>query len=73
MSAQQYPAGEVCIANISPAERKQRLAFGVAQFIVALLALAVLVIMGVERWWRLGLVVFFWGAASGFFQWRDKT
>jgi hypothetical protein len=28
---------------------------------------------GVSRWWRLPLSFLFMGAASGFFQWRDKT
>jgi hypothetical protein len=73
MTDQQYPPGEVCIANIGPAERNKRLVSGIIQFAVALAVLAVLVATGVDRWWRLGLLLFFFGAASGFFQWREKT
>jgi hypothetical protein len=66
-------AGTVCIANISPRERQKRLIAGAVQLAAALLILAVLMATGVERWWRLLLFPLFWGAASGFFQWRDKT
>jgi len=30
-------------------------------------------VTGAGRLWRLSLLVPFWGAASSFFQWRDKT
>jgi hypothetical protein len=63
----------VCIANISPSERRKRLVAGMIQLGVALLILAALLVMGLDRWWRLVLFLPFWGAASGFFQWRDKT
>ena len=39
----------------------------------ALPVLAVLIAIGANRWWRLPLFLMFWGAAGGFFQWRDKT
>ena len=35
--------------------------------------LAVLLGVGADRLWRLALLPVFWGAAGGFFQWRDKT
>jgi len=35
--------------------------------------LAALIATGADRGWRLTLLLLFWGAASGFFQWRDKT
>jgi hypothetical protein len=66
-------SGEVCIANISPHERRRRLAAGVIQSVVGLAILAALIATGAGRWWRLPLVLVFWGAAAGFFQWRDKT
>jgi hypothetical protein len=66
-------SGEVCIANISPSERRKRLAFGAIQLAIGLGLLAVLLYIGAARWWRLGLLVVFWSAAVGFFQWRDKT
>ena len=65
--------GENCIANISPRERRKRLAAGVIQFVITLAIQAALIALGVDRWWRLPLMFMFWGAASGFFQWRDKT
>jgi hypothetical protein len=65
--------GEECIPNISPRERRKRLAGGVIMFVISLAVLAALIASGVDRWWRLALLPLFWGAASGFFQWRDKT
>ncbi len=64
---------EVCIANISPKERRRRLNFGIAQFVISLVILAVLLIIGADKVWRLPLFFLFGAAASGFFQWRDKT
>jgi hypothetical protein len=64
---------EICIPNISEAERRKRLAAGVIQFLFSLGILAALLVFGVSRWWRLLLLPFFMGASSGFFQWRDKT
>ena len=66
-------AGETCIPNISPRERSKRLAGGAIMFVISLAVLAALVAPGADRWWRLALLPLFWGAASGFFQWRDKT
>jgi fatty acid desaturase len=63
----------ICIPNISPRERRKRLAGGVISFILALGVLAILMATGASRWWRLALFPLFAGAASGFFQWRDKT
>ena len=64
---------QVCVANISPRERRKRLMAGVIQFAVSLAVLTALVAAGADRWWRLPMVLLFWGAATGFFQWRDKT
>jgi hypothetical protein len=41
--------------------------------VVALVILAVLVFTGADRLWRLPLLFVFWGAGTGYFQWRDKT
>ncbi len=65
--------GEVCISNISPAERRKRLLGGVVGFVIALVVLAVLLASGADRLWRLPLFLLFFGAANGYFQWRDKT
>ncbi len=65
--------GSVCIPNISPPERRKRLGFGAITLTVGLLVLGGLLGTGAERWWRLAVFPLFWGAGSGFFQWRDKT
>ena len=64
---------EVCVPNISTRERRKRLAGGVMVFVISLAVLAALIATGADRGWRLTLLLLFWGAASGFFQWRDKT
>ena len=64
---------EACRPNISTAERRKRLAFGVIAFVAALLILGVFMVLGLSRWWRLILLPVFMGAATGFFQWNDKT
>src|SRR5664279_5766776 len=66
-------SGEVCIPNISTAERRKRLTFGLVTFAISLVVLAILMATGVNRLWRLPLVLLFWGAASGYFQWSDQT
>ena len=66
-------SGDICIPNISPRERRKRLAGGVIQLLISLVVFAVLIAVGADRWWRLILLPMFWGAAGGFFQWRDKT
>lgn len=79
MSEQQFPSspevdtGAECIPNIGPRERRKRLAFGVAAFVVSLAVLALLMAVEAGRWWRLVLFPLFWSAALGFFQSRDKT
>jgi len=67
------PIGAVCIPNISTAERRKRLRFGAITLAVSLVILAVLLASGLSRWWRLPLFLLFASAATGYFQWRDKT
>ncbi len=69
----EHDEGEVCIANISPRERMKRLIGGVIPFVLALGILTLLLAIHADRLWRLPLFILFVGAASGFFQWRDKT
>ena len=64
---------EVCLANISPAERRKRLNFAIMQFAVALIVLAALLVTGVDKFWRLPLFLMFASAGASYFQWRDKT
>jgi hypothetical protein len=67
------PSGAVCIPNISPRERRRRLMGGVVTFAISLGLLAALLVAGAPPWTRLLLLLPFWGAAVGFFQWSDKT
>jgi hypothetical protein len=64
---------DLCIPNISTEERRKRLRSGLIVLVLSLAILTVLVVTGVNPWWRLALFPFFAAAASGFFQWRDKT
>ena len=65
--------GEVCIANISPLERKKRLKFAIRQFIVTLVILGLLIILDINPLWRLSLLFMFSAATTSYFQVLDKT
>ena len=65
--------GEVCIANISPAERQKRLRYGIKQFVITLAILGVLMLFHLNHLWRLPLLLMFWASATGYFQAKDKT
>ena len=69
----QNETGEVCIANINAEGRRQRLTFGIVQFVLAIVILAVLMATGMDKLWRLPLFFIFMSAAVGYFQWHDKT
>ena len=73
VNPQDEEVGEVCIANISPAERKKRMQFGVQQLIITLVILGVLMAFGVNHFLRLLLFLPFSAAATGYFQAKDKT
>jgi len=64
---------EACVPNISPHERLKRLIGGVIPFVIALGILTWQISTDADRLWRLLLFFLFAAAASGFFQWRDKT
>ena len=64
---------DVCIPNINRAERVKRLTFGIVTAAVSLAILAALALLHTDRWWRLALFPLYVAAATGFFQWRDKT
>lgn len=64
---------EVCIANISPAERKKRMNFGIFQLMITFGILAVMLYFGVDKLWRLPLYLMFSGGAVPIFQALDKT
>lgn len=65
--------GEVCIANISPLERQKRLRYGIKQFVNTLIILGIMLVLGLNHFWRLPLLFMFWAAATGYFQAKDKT
>jgi hypothetical protein len=65
--------GEVCIANIDTKGRRQRLTFGIIQFVLAIVILTVLIIAGVDHLWRLPLFILFASGMVGYYQWHDKT
>ena len=65
--------GDVCIPNISTKERRRRLISGMVMLGLGLAILLVLIVTGISFWWRILLFPLFGAAASGFFQWRDKT
>ena len=71
--AGEMETGEVCIANISPSQRMRRLRFGIISLVIGLAVLAALMAFDVSRWWRLALFPVMVGAATGYFQWHDKT
>ncbi len=73
LSEEDQESGEVCIANISPFERRKRLKFAIRQFIVTLAILGVLIVLGLHPFWRLPLFLLFSAATTSYFQARDKT
>lgn len=66
-------ANEVCIANISPKERKKRLDFAIRNFVFTSVILIILLVLDVNPLWRLTLFLPLVSSTSSFFQWRDKT
>jgi len=65
--------GEVCIANIDTAGRRQRLTFGIIQFGLAIVILTALILAGANHLWRLPLFILFASGMVGYYQWHDKT
>lgn len=73
VSDQDEPIGDVCIANISPRERKLRLNFAIQQFVIALVVLGVMIFLHINPLWRLLLFFLISAATVSYFQARDKT
>ena len=65
------PAGH--LANIGPRGRRRRLVIGAAAIGVGLVALLALLLSGVDRSWRVALVVPFWAGALGILQAQGHT
>lgn len=66
-------SGEVCIANISPFERKIRLKFAIRQFVFTFIILGAMIALHLNPLWRLLLFFLFSASTVSFFQFRDKT
>jgi hypothetical protein len=72
-NSQTEESGAVCIANISPYERRKRVRFAALQFTVTLVILGVLIALEINPLWRLPLFFLFSASMVSFFQSRDKT
>src|SRR5574339_178654 len=57
-------AGEVCIPNISPVERRKRQRYAIRVFLITLFVLVALVALGVNPLWRLPLFFMFSAATT---------
>ena len=62
-----------CVANIGPAQRRQRMAFGVISLALGVGLAALLVAVHANPIWRLGLFLPFVSGAEGIFQALEKT
>jgi uncharacterized membrane protein len=65
--------GSVCIPNIGPRQRRQRIIGGIVGLVIAVGVAGVLLAMGVSRPVRLAVFVPFFAGTTGLFQAREKT
>jgi hypothetical protein len=65
--------GTVCIPNIGPLQRRQRIIGGVVSLAIALVVAGLLVVLGVARPYRLAVFLPFFAGTTGLFQAREKT
>ena len=61
------------IANIGPKGRRQRSVMGATAIGVVVVALLALLLLGVDRGWRVALFVPFWAGALGILQAHGHT
>ena len=61
------------IENIGPRESRKRLMMGAAMLAAGIGIWVILMVTGVNRWWRVGLLIPFWIGGLGFFQAKEKT
>ena len=66
-------AGDACVPNISPVERKKRMNFGILQLVITFGIFAAMLTFGADRLWRLPLFALFSAGAVSIFQALDKT
>jgi len=60
------------VCNIGPAQQRRRLLLGAASFLLAVALVAAVVAVGWPRWTLLAAVFPLYGAAMGFFQYRER-
>ena len=63
----------VCLINIGPKESRKRLVMGAGALAAGLILAALFILGGVERKWRMILLIPFWMGALGFFQAQRRT
>ena len=63
----------VCIANIGPRGRRQRMGFGVGLFALGGLAAAVMLSVQTSWFWSVAVFFPFWAGGLGVFQATGKT
>ena len=71
--AADQPEENVCVANIGPEQRRQRMTFGMISLALGVVLAALLVAIHANPLWRLGLFVPFVAGAEGIFQALEKT
>ncbi len=59
--------------NIGPREQRKRLVMGAVMSAVAIIIAGALIFFGLNRWWRIGLLLPFWMGSLGLFQAKEKT
>jgi hypothetical protein len=64
---------DACVPNISPAERKKRMDFGILQLVITFGILAAMLYFGADKLWRLPLFALFSAGSVSIFQALDKT
>lgn len=60
------------VCNIGPAQQRRRLALGIASLLLAVVLVAAVVAVGWPRWALLAAVFPLYGAAMGYFQYRER-
>jgi len=59
--------------NIGRNERWKRMQFGIMMIVIAVVILALLFMIGANRWFRLVIAIPLWFGGLGVFQSREKT
>jgi len=60
------------VCNIGPAQQRRRLLLGVGSLLLAVVTVAVILAMGWPRWTLIASLFPLYGAAMGYFQYRER-